>query len=215
MPRGYVMCPREEEGTRTERRRFIVKTGGLVAAAGGAAVVDAPSVMAQPKFRWRLSTAWTPALDFHQGGAQRLATVVDEMSGGRFRIEVIVLGNSRRSTSDFVMAHAVMRDAIDTAAIRDALRRAGLRVECELDERDRARLVNVFVKCEPDPSGQTRGRRHVMFEDADIGYTRHIRGAVNAVVASVTGDPMSYVSAGAEHQGPPGGGVVAVLARVG
>jgi len=30
----------------------------------------------------------------------------------------------------------------------------------------------------------------------------------------VIGDPMCYVSAGAEHQGPPGGGVVAVLARV-
>ncbi len=71
-----------------ERRRFIVKAGGLVAAAGAATVVDAPSVIAQPKFRWRMSTAWTPALDFHQGGAQRLAKVVDEMSGGRFRIEV-------------------------------------------------------------------------------------------------------------------------------
>jgi len=128
--------------------------------------------------------------------------------------EIIAMGNSARSTSDLVIAHAVMRDALDAPAVREALRRAGLRVECELDERDRERLVNVFAKCEPDPSGATRGRRHVMFEDSDIGYTRHIRGVVNAVVASVTGDPMCYISAGAEHQGPPGGGVVAVLARV-
>jgi len=127
--------------------------------------------------------------------------------------EVIVLGNSRLSTSEYTMAHAVMKDAIDAAAVREALRRAGLRVECELAEADRARLVNVFVKCEPDRSGHTRGRRHTMFEDSDINYTRHIRGAVNAVVASVTGDTMCYVSAGAEHQGPPSGGVVAVLAR--
>jgi cyanuric acid amidohydrolase len=127
--------------------------------------------------------------------------------------EVIVLGNSARSTSDLVMAHAVMRDAIDAAAVREALGRAGLGVTCELAEPDRARLVNVFAKCEPDSSGATRGRRHVMFEDGDINYTRHIRGVVNAVIASVTGDPMCYVSAGAEHQGPPGGGVVAVLAR--
>jgi cyanuric acid amidohydrolase len=126
--------------------------------------------------------------------------------------EVIVLGNSSRSTSDLVMAHAVMQDALDAAAVREALRQAGLAVECELAERDRARLINVFAKCEPDPSGHTRGRRHVMFDDSDINYTRHIRGVVNAVVASVTGDPMCYVSAGAEHQGPPGGGVVAVLA---
>src|SRR6266436_5137427 len=46
--------------------------------------------------------------------------------------EVIVLGNSARSTSGLHMAHAVMKDAIDAAAVRDALRRAGLGVECEL-----------------------------------------------------------------------------------
>jgi cyanuric acid amidohydrolase len=127
--------------------------------------------------------------------------------------EIIVLGNSARSTSELVMAHAVMRDALDAAAVREALRAAGLSVAGELAAEDRPRLVNVFAKCEPDPSGATRGRRHVMFDDSDVNYTRHIRGAVNAVVASVTGDPMCYVSAGAEHQGPPGGGVVAVLAR--
>jgi len=35
-----------------------------------------------------MSTTWTSALDVLQGAAQRLAKVVDEMSGGRFRIEV-------------------------------------------------------------------------------------------------------------------------------
>src|SRR5262249_20570213 len=128
--------------------------------------------------------------------------------------EIIVLGNSTRSTSELRMSHAVMRDALDASGVREALRRAGLAVDGELQTGHRDRLVNVFAKCEPDPSGRTRGRRHVMFDDSDINYTRHIRGAVNAVIASVTGDPMCYVSAGAEHQGPPGGGVVAVLARV-
>ncbi len=129
--------------------------------------------------------------------------------------EIIVLGNSTQSTSDLVIAHAVMKDAIDAAGVREALKRAGLAVvDGDLSERDRNRLINVFAKCEPDASGATRGRRHVMFEDGDINYTRHIRGAVNSVIASVTGDTMCYVSAGAEHQGPPGGGVVAVLARV-
>ena len=128
--------------------------------------------------------------------------------------EIIVLGNSARSTSGLAISHAVMRDAIDAAAVREALRRAGLTVDCELAPADRGRLVNVFAKCEPDSSGQTRGRRHVMFDDSDINYTRHIRAVVNAVIASVIGDTMCYVSAGAEHQGPPGGGVVAVLATV-
>ena len=71
-----------------QRRRFIVKAGGALAAAGAAAVVDAPYVIAQPKVQWRMSTAWTAALDILQGGAERMAKVVDEMSGGRFRIEV-------------------------------------------------------------------------------------------------------------------------------
>src|SRR5262249_9181847 len=128
--------------------------------------------------------------------------------------EVIVLGNSSRSTSELAMAHAVMKDAIDAAGVREALRRAGLAVDCELAAGDRDRLVNVFPKSEPRRPGQTRGRRPRRFAHPDINYTRHIRGVVNAVIASVIGDPMCYVSAGAEHQGPPGGGVVAVLARV-
>jgi cyanuric acid amidohydrolase len=128
--------------------------------------------------------------------------------------EIIVLGNSPDSSSDLLMAHAVMDDALDASSVRQALRRAGLRVDCELAEEDRGRLINVFAKVEPDKSGRTRGRRHVMFDDSDINYTRHIRAVGNAVIASVTGDPMCYVSAGAEHQGPPGGGIVAVLARV-
>jgi TRAP-type mannitol/chloroaromatic compound transport system substrate-binding protein len=70
------------------RRRFLSIASRAVAAAAAAAIVDAPSVIAQPKIQWRMSTAWTPALDIFQGAAERLAKVVDETSGGRFRIEV-------------------------------------------------------------------------------------------------------------------------------
>ena len=69
------------------RRRFIVGSGGLVAAVA-AAVVDAPNVIAQPKIEWRMSTTWTPKLDMLQGSAQLLASVVERTSGGRLRIEV-------------------------------------------------------------------------------------------------------------------------------
>jgi TRAP-type mannitol/chloroaromatic compound transport system substrate-binding protein len=74
------------------RRRFILKAGGALAAAGAAAVIEAPHVIAQPKVQWRLSTTWTPALDVPQGAADQLARLVDEMSGGRFRIEVFLGG---------------------------------------------------------------------------------------------------------------------------
>jgi TRAP-type mannitol/chloroaromatic compound transport system substrate-binding protein len=60
----------------------------VVAAVTAASVVAAPHVIAQPKVQWRMSTGWTAALDVLQGAAQRLAKVVEETSGGRFRIEV-------------------------------------------------------------------------------------------------------------------------------
>jgi TRAP-type mannitol/chloroaromatic compound transport system substrate-binding protein len=72
----------------TGRRRFLANASGGVAAAAAASVTAAPYVIAQPKVQWRMSTAWTSKLDTLQGWAQQLARVVEEMSGGRFRIEV-------------------------------------------------------------------------------------------------------------------------------
>jgi hypothetical protein len=75
----------------TERRRFIVKASGAMAAVA-ATIIDAPDVIAQPKVQWRMSTAFTAVFDIHQGAAQRLAKIVEETSGGRFRIEVFPAG---------------------------------------------------------------------------------------------------------------------------
>src|SRR5262247_1722862 len=72
----------------TERRRFIVAASGAVAAVAATAIVDAPHVIAQPKVQWRLSTAYPPVLDQLQGAAKRFAKVVEDTSGGRFKIEV-------------------------------------------------------------------------------------------------------------------------------
>ncbi len=72
----------------SERRRFMVTAGGALATVAAAAIVDAPDVIAQPKVQWRLATAYPAVLDQLQGAAQRLAKAVEEMSGGRFRIEV-------------------------------------------------------------------------------------------------------------------------------
>jgi TRAP-type mannitol/chloroaromatic compound transport system substrate-binding protein len=79
----------------TERRRFIAKAGGVMAAAAAAAaaaIVDAPNVSAQPKVQWRMSTNYPSTLDVQLSAAQRLAKAVEEMSGGRFRIEVSPAG---------------------------------------------------------------------------------------------------------------------------
>src|SRR5206468_2078689 len=94
----------------TERRRFIVKAGGAMAAVAAATIADAPNVIAQPKVQWRMSTAWPQALKVMQGSADRLAKVVEEMSGGRFRIEVFAGG---QIMPDFACFDAASKGTIE------------------------------------------------------------------------------------------------------
>lgn len=128
---------------------------------------------------------------------------------------VIVLGNSASSAAPFTIGHAVMRDAIDAAAVIDALKSVRLHGEQGSKTPTAAReLVNIFAKAEASPSGSIRGFRHIMLEDTDISSTRHARAAVGGLIGGLSGTGAVYVSGGAEHQGPPGGGPVAVIARL-
>jgi cyanuric acid amidohydrolase len=124
---------------------------------------------------------------------------------------VILIGASRFSSSPFRIGHAVMRDAIDLPAVMEALESVGLSA---LDAGSQSRLVNVLAKAEASPDGTIHGLRHTMLEDSDINATRHARAAVGGLIAGVAGTGAVYVSGGAEHQGPAGGGPVAVIARV-
>lgn len=127
--------------------------------------------------------------------------------------EILVMGNSTAWAGDLAIGHDIMRDALDADAVRRALESAGLSVKWPLTKDEQDRIVNVFVKAEADPSGEVRGRRHTMLDDSDINQTRHARAVVGAVIAAVVGDPMVYVSGGSEHQGPAGGGPLAVIFR--
>lgn len=127
--------------------------------------------------------------------------------------EVIVLGHSAAWEGTLRMACAPMRDALDIGAVAEALRPLGMNAAPQLSAADAARVAAVFVKCEPDRRGQVRGLRHTMLDDTDINAQRHIRGAVGGMVAGVLGDARIFVSGGAEHQGPDGGGLVAVIAH--
>ena len=119
--------------------------------------------------------------------------------------EIIVMGNAAGTNSELVIGHSVMRDAIDSEAVREALRSVGVTVTGVVAQTDAQRIVNVFAKAEADPTGYVRNARHTMLNDSDINNTRAARAVVGAVIASVVGDPMVYVSGGAEHQGPAGG----------
>lgn len=127
---------------------------------------------------------------------------------------VIVLGEAQGSASAFRIAHAVMRDAIDAASVRALLRDAfGLDAERDAQALS-ARLVNLLAKAEASPDGRVRDARHTMLNDSDIHSTRHARAVVGGVLASVAGHTALYVSGGAEHQGPAGGGPVAAILRM-
>jgi cyanuric acid amidohydrolase len=127
---------------------------------------------------------------------------------------VIVLGNADGVAGDTVIAHAVMQDAIDADAVLAALREVGAYERADGHGVDVAHIVNVLAKADPSPDGMLRGWRHTMLDDTDISATRHARAALGGIIAGLTGCPAVFVSGGAEHQGPPGGGPVAVIARV-
>jgi len=128
---------------------------------------------------------------------------------------VILMGNSVQSSSRYTIGHAVMKDAIDIEAVLAAFGSAGLHLASSDAYAARERLVNVFAKAEASPSGEVRGARHTMLDDSDINSTRHARAAVGGLLAGFAGTGLVYVSGGAEHQGPPGGGPIAVIARAG
>ncbi|HSK98338.1 MAG TPA: ring-opening amidohydrolase, partial [Euzebyales bacterium] len=131
------------------------------------------------------------------------------------RAQIVLVGNAPGAGGDLRIGHGVMSDALDDDGIYDAIRSAGQ----DLPERPRPadlgdRLVNVFLKCEADPSGRLRGRRQIMLDDSDVHWHRHAKAAVGGVTAAAVGDPAVFVSVGALHQGPPGGGPVAAIVRV-
>jgi len=126
--------------------------------------------------------------------------------------QVMVLGNSSAWVGDLRIGHGVMQDAIDVHAVEEALESAGLPSGRAL-RAETGRVAAVLCKAEPARSGLIRGHRHVMLDDSDIHASRHARALVGGVLAGVFGDTQLFVSGGAEHQGPDGGGPVAVIAR--
>lgn len=118
--------------------------------------------------------------------------------------EIVAIGPSPTSTSSLHASTAILADACDAdtvVAMLRVIRDAG------------GEAVQVFAKCEPDPSGRIRGQRHTMLTDSDINATRHARAAVGGLLAGLVGRTDLYVSGGAEHQGPPGGGTITIVWR--
>jgi cyanuric acid amidohydrolase len=125
--------------------------------------------------------------------------------------EIVVMGMSPAWSGSLAIDHAVMDDAVDVEPVRAALARLGLDAAGQLMPTQRTRLVALLGKAEASHDGRLRGHRHTMLDDSDIASTRHARAFVCGALAGLVGHAELYVSGGAEHQGPDGGGPVALI----
>jgi cyanuric acid amidohydrolase len=140
------------------------------------------------------------------------SSVANTSAGGELRnCEILLFGNSDAAGGDLRIGHSVLKDVIDSDAVRAAVDNARGHARGELD---RAKIVALFAKAEAPPNGLVRGRRTTMLSDADIHYERHARAALGAVIASVTGDSAIFVSGGTEHQCAPGEAPIAAIVQV-
>jgi cyanuric acid amidohydrolase len=127
--------------------------------------------------------------------------------------EVLVFGMSARWSGTARVAHACLDDLLDVGAIHDALRRVGLPVAgAQLASTQQQQVRAVLFKGDPARAGLLRGERQLMWHDSDVHALRHLRAVMSGVIGAATGTTRVFVSAGAEHQGPAGGGTFAVFA---
>lgn len=74
------------------RRHFLSRVGVSAATVAAVTTVNAPAVMAQKTFRWKMVTTWPPKLPVLQEGCERLAKRIEEVSDGRLKIQVFAGG---------------------------------------------------------------------------------------------------------------------------
>lgn len=125
--------------------------------------------------------------------------------------EIMVAGMSADWSGPLAIDSGVMADAIDIEPARQALERLGIATAGQVQPAQRARVRAVLAKAEAAQSGRIRGQRHIMLDDSDISSTRHARGFVAGALAGLFGFTDLFVSGGAEHQGPDGGGPIAII----
>ena len=145
--------------------------------------------------------------DWRLASARASASAGVELMGH----EIVVFGTGAGWTGPLRVDHAVMSDGIDIEPVRDALGRLGLETRGQLRPDQQTRLKAVIAKAEAGSSGSLRKRRHTMLTDSDIAATRHARAFTAGALAGLVGHAELYVSGGAEHQGPDGGGPVCII----
>lgn len=127
--------------------------------------------------------------------------------------EILVIGMSDKWSGELVIDHGVMSDAIDVNVLHDILKPVRKNPQFQLSLEEQENVIAVLAKAEASTSGAIRDQRHTMLNDSDISSTRHARGFTGGAISAVVGHTALFVSGGAEHQGPDGGGPIAAIYR--
>lgn len=127
--------------------------------------------------------------------------------------EILVMGMSNSWVGDLVINYGVMQDAIDIEPLISILAPIRTSSKFQLNDKEQENILAVLTKAEASTSGHIRDHRHTMLNDSDISSTRHARGFTGGAIAAVMGHTSLFISGGAEHQGPDGGGPIAAIYR--
>ena len=127
--------------------------------------------------------------------------------------EIVVLGTAPGWSGPLRIGHCVMQDNIDIEPVRAVLAELGLAGARPIGRSRPTARRGDARQGGGGIDGSLRGYRHTMLNDSDISSTRHARAFVAGALASLVGHAEIFVSGGAEHQGPDGGGPVAIIAE--
>jgi TRAP-type mannitol/chloroaromatic compound transport system substrate-binding protein len=100
-----------EQDARAVSRRSFLRRGALGGSAAAAGMLAAPAVLAQAPITIKMQTSW-PASDIWQEMAGQYATRVEEMSGGRLKVDLLPAG---AVVSAFQVLDAVNDGVLDAA----------------------------------------------------------------------------------------------------
>ena len=128
--------------------------------------------------------------------------------------EVIVMGNRPGAGGDLTLHVSAMADILDTRSLKRLFRQAGCGLDADGQLTGTTGLRGIFLKAGVAPDGLVRGERTTVFQ-SEVDPDKHMRSAASGLIGGLVGTTRVFVSGGAEHQAPPGGGLCAVIATAG
>lgn len=115
-------------------------------------------------------------------------------------VEAIVFGRRKGGDRDWLVTQVVLKDLLDVDALKRIDRPAGFE----------PRLV--FFKAGIPADGRLRGRRTTVLS-SELPADKQLRAAASGFVAAIFGASDTFISGGAEHQGPDGSCLCSILWR--